>query len=90
MNDLKALLCKGSIAEQKSFLRSSIKRFEVNLPQIIIDYTIPLQKKKAEPLPREVLPFEYFGSPSRTRTYNLVVNPAYGGTLPVEHPQETA
>jgi len=49
VNDLKALLCKGSIAEQKSFLRSSIKRFEVNLPQIIIDYTIPPQKKRQNP-----------------------------------------
>jgi hypothetical protein len=30
------------------------------------------------------------GSPSRTRTYNLVVNPAAGGTLPVEHDGETS
>ena len=74
VEDLRALLGKGSIVEQKSFLRSFVKRIEVSLPQVAIDYTIPLETKKVEPLTREVLPFEYSGSPSRTRTYNLVVN----------------
>ena len=74
VDDLKALLCKGSIVEQKSFLRSFIKRVEVNPRQVVIDYTIPLSTKKVEPLAREVLPFEYSGSPGRTRTCNLVVN----------------
>jgi site-specific DNA recombinase len=63
VSDLKGLLSKGSIVEQKSFLRSFIKRVEVNLPQVVIDYTIPLATKKVEPLAREVLPFEYSGSP---------------------------
>ena len=74
VDDLKALLSKGSIVEQKSFLRSFVKRIEVNRPQVVIDYTIPLETKKVEPLTREVLPFTQSGSPGRTRTANLVVN----------------
>ncbi len=75
VEDLRALLGKGSIVEQKSFLRSFVKRIEVSLPQVAIDYTIPLVTKKAEePLTREVLPFEYSGSSGRTRTYNPPVN----------------
>ncbi len=63
VDDLKTLLSKGSIVEQKSFLRSFVKRIVVNPPQVVIDYTIPLETKKAEPLTREVLPFVYSGSP---------------------------
>ena len=75
-NDLKAILSKGSIMEQKSFLRSFVKRVEVNLPDVTIEYTIPLGGKKAEPLEREVLPFAQSGSPERTRTSSLVVTSA--------------
>ncbi len=84
VEDLSSLLGKGSIVEQKSFLRSFVKRIEVNPPQVAIDYTIPLETKKVEPLTREVLPFEYNGSPGRTRTCNLVVNSH--PLLPVELP----
>jgi site-specific DNA recombinase len=63
VDDLKALLSTGSIVEQKSFLRSFVKRIEVNLPQVVIDYTMPLKTQKVEPLEREVLPFVYDGSP---------------------------
>ena len=56
VEDLRSLLSKGSIVEQKSFLRSFVKRIEVKLPNITIDYTIPLETKKVEPLNREVLP----------------------------------
>jgi site-specific DNA recombinase len=72
-DDLKSLFSKGSIMEQKSFLRSFVKRIEVNLPQVAIDYTIPLEGKKVEPLTREVLPFARNGSPGRTRTCGTVV-----------------
>ena len=73
-DDLRSLLSKGSIMEQKSFLRSFVKRIEVNLPDVAIDYTIPLESKKVEPLAREVLPFAQNGSPGRTRTCGTVVN----------------
>ncbi len=62
VDDLKALLSKGSIVEQKSFLRSFVARIEVNLPQGVVNYTIPLKTQKVEPLKREVLPFAYDGS----------------------------
>ena len=87
VEDLKGLLSKGSILEQKSFLRSFIKRVEVNLPKVAIDYTIPLETKKVEPLTREVLPFAQSGSRGWTRTSDKVVNShplyqlSYAGTL---------
>ena len=64
VDDLKALLSKGSIVEQKSFLRSFVKRIDVNLPQVVVTHTMPLKSQKVEPLDREVLPFAYDGSPS--------------------------
>jgi hypothetical protein len=67
VNDLTALLSKGSIVEQKSFLRSFVKQIKVNLPQVVINYTMPLKAQKVEPLDREVLPFAYDGSPPWTR-----------------------
>src|SRR4029453_13348618 len=66
VDDLKALLGKGSIVEQKSFLRSFVKQIEVNLPQVVINYIMPLKAQKVEPLDREVLAFVYDGSPSWT------------------------
>lgn len=62
VDDLKSLLGKGSIVEQKSFLHSFVKRIEVKEPQVVIDYTIPLQTKKIEPLTQEVLPFTQSGT----------------------------
>ena len=61
VSDLKNLLSNGTIIEQKSFIKSFIKRIEINLPKVIIDYTVPLKIKKAEHLTKEVLPLELFG-----------------------------
>jgi site-specific DNA recombinase len=66
VDDLRTLLSKGSIVEQKSFLRSFVKRIEANLPQVVLNYTMPLKTQKVEPLERAVLPFAYVGSPSWT------------------------
>jgi hypothetical protein len=46
VDDLKAPLGKGSIVKQKSFLRSFVKQIEVNLPQVVINYTMPPQSTK--------------------------------------------
>jgi hypothetical protein len=43
---LNTLLSKGSIVEQKSFLRSFVKRIDVNLPQVVINYTMPPKNTK--------------------------------------------
>jgi hypothetical protein len=45
--DLKAVLSKGTVMEQKSFLRSFIKTIEFEPGQVAIDYVIPM------PLERE-------------------------------------
>jgi hypothetical protein len=60
VSDLKNLLSNGTIIEQKSFIKSFVKRIEINLPKVIIDYTVPL-KIKAEHPTKEVLPLEWNG-----------------------------
>ena len=59
--------------EQKSFLRSFVKRVELNEPKVVIDYTMPLPINGLTTT-EEVLRIDKIGSPSRTRTYNLAVN----------------
>jgi DNA invertase Pin-like site-specific DNA recombinase len=66
VRDLMDLLKAGTIVEQRSFLRSFIQRITVNLPTITIDYTIPINKKIAEPPYMEVLPIVQNGSPGVT------------------------
>jgi hypothetical protein len=51
-----------------------VKHVEVNLLQVIVNYTLLLKTQKVEPLLREVLPFVWDGSPGRTRTSDQVVN----------------
>ena len=73
VSSLKELLFSSSFMEQKSFLRSFIKRIEINEPQIAIDYTVPLPIKGLTTT-KEVLRIDKFGSPTRIRTLNLAVN----------------
>ena len=74
VEDLRTLLANAALVEQKTMLRSLIKRIEVNLPQVVIDYTFPLPTRDREPLTAEVLPFAQSGSPDRTRTYTPPVD----------------
>jgi site-specific DNA recombinase len=74
VDDLRTLLSKGTLIEQKAFLRSFVKRIRVEYPRVVLDYTIPLNAQKAEPLTREVLPFVEISSPGRTRTSDQLVN----------------
>jgi predicted RNase H-like nuclease (RuvC/YqgF family) len=76
VSGLKTLLSSSSIMEQKSFLRSFIKRVELNAPEVIIDYTMPLPTEELTTT-QEVLRIDKIGSPSRTQTNNLVVNSHY-------------
>ena len=39
VSSLKTLFSSSSFIEQKSFLRSFVKRIELNEPRIVIDYT---------------------------------------------------
>lgn len=69
VEDLRATLEKGSLMEQKGFLRSWIKRIDVNHPNAEIEYAIPLTPPKAtNPVQREVLSIVQSGCPARIRT----------------------
>jgi site-specific DNA recombinase len=73
VSSLKTLLSGSSFIEQKYFLRSFIKSIELNVPQIVINYTVPLPVKGLTTT-EEVLRIDKLGSPSRIRTYNRAVN----------------
>lgn len=64
---LKTFLGSSSFIEQKSFLKSFIKRIELNEPQVVIDYTMPLPIKGLTAT-EEVLYIDGVGSPTRIRT----------------------
>ena len=66
-SSLKELLCSSSFMEQKSFLKSFIKRIELNKPQMVIDYTVPLPIDGLTTT-KEVLRIDKPGSPTRIRT----------------------
>ena len=73
VSGLKELLRSSSFVEQKSFLRSFVKRIELSEPQVAIDYTVPLPISGLTTT-REVLRIGKLGSPGRIRTYNQAVN----------------
>jgi len=57
-------LSKGSIVEQKSFLRSFIERIIVNHPTAEVFYNIPILNGKSRTSKSEVLPILQIGSPA--------------------------
>ena len=61
--NLKELLSSSSFLEQKSFLRTFVKRIELSEPQVIIDYTIPLPINGLTTA-EEVLCINKLGSPN--------------------------
>jgi len=79
--DLKSLLGKGTIIEQRSFIKSFLKKIVVNRENIEIEYTIPIQKEKVEPVNREVLPIASIGSPEEAigRTFKVAFE--FNGTM---------
>jgi len=62
--DLKSLLEEADITESKSFLRSFIKRIEINKGDAVIDYSLPVPPYRSEKQSVEVLPIDNFGEPS--------------------------
>ena len=66
VEDLRETLEQGSLMEQKGFLRSFIKRIDLDHPNAEIEYTVPMTPpKKKEPLRKEVLSIVQNGSPGR-------------------------
>jgi len=68
VSDLKELLNLGSIIEQKTLLKSFIKKITVNQPKIKIEYRLPIINKKGRTSNQEVLPMLMSGSPYWTRS----------------------
>ncbi|MDD5511190.1 MAG: recombinase family protein [Dehalococcoidales bacterium] len=72
VEDLKCLLEEGDLIQSKAFLRSFIKRIEVDGDQVRIDYRLPLPAIGGDREVSEVLPIGTLGGPKGTipRTLN--------------------
>ena len=66
VEDLRNLLSQGAITEQKSFLRSFVKRIEIYPPKVTLDYTLPLSEGSLPCVESEVLSIDKAGSPDWT------------------------
>ncbi len=76
--DLKALIEESDIAERKSFLRSFIKRIEINGDNVVVYYHLPLPQDEKEERVPEVLPMVTPGGAEGIRTpYLLNANQAF-------------
>ncbi len=65
MADLHDTLKHGKIVEQKAFIRSFVKRIEIDHPMAELHYTCPLTPPEGcKPLTEEVLHMVKIGSPS--------------------------
>ena len=73
-DDLKELLNEGTFVEQKSFIRSFVKKIVVNQSKIKIEYNLPIISKIDRTSTKEVLSMVQSGSSGRIRTYNPPVN----------------
>ena len=71
--DFKALLSKGTLLEQKTLLRSFVKRIAFDLGQVAISYTIPIPIENDISFEHEVLSIEKIGEPPGFRTLNLLI-----------------
>jgi len=66
--DLRGLLEESDFTERKAFLRSFIKRIEVNKDQVTIHYQLPLPQGDKETVTVEVLPIVTLGGAEGART----------------------
>ena len=70
--DLRGLLEEADFIERKAFLRSFIKRIEVNKKQVTIHYNLPLAPNRKPKEQIEVLPIETLGGAEGIRTPDLL------------------
>ncbi len=70
--DLRALLNQADLTERKAFLRSFVKRIEVNKKQVTVHYNLPIPQ--GMPLKEQVgvLPIETLGGAEGIRTPDLL------------------
>ena len=69
--DLKSLLEESDITERKAFLRSFIKRIEINKDEARIYYHLPLPQGEKGKVATEVLPIVTLGGDRGIRTPDL-------------------
>ena len=60
-DDLRSLLAKSSITEQRSFLKSFVERIEVDESEAKVYYTIPMPPYSVSEETVGVLPFVHHG-----------------------------
>jgi hypothetical protein len=68
--DLRSLLEEADLTERKTFLRSFIKRLEVNKKQVRVYYNLPMLQGGRTRERAEVLPIDTLGGPRQTRTHS--------------------
>ncbi len=69
--ELTQLLDEAEVSERKTFLRSFVKRVEVEAGQITLHYTLPLPTSSGKLRKAEVLPIVITGGPEEIRTPDL-------------------
>ncbi len=70
--DLRALLNQADLTERKAFLRSFIKRIEVNKKQVTVHYNLPIPQGMPSKEQVGVLPIETLGGAEGIRTPDLL------------------
>jgi site-specific DNA recombinase len=70
--DLKSLLKEADIAESKAFLRSFVKRVEIDKSQAVIHYNLPVPQCWSEKQSAGVLPIDTLGGAGGARTPYLL------------------
>ena len=68
IRDLKNLLEESEITERKAFLRSFIKRIDINTDEATVHYHLPLPNNENRKVAAEVLPIVIPGGEGGTRT----------------------
>jgi len=70
--DLRGLLEEADITERKSFLRSFVKRVEIDKEQVTVHYTLPMPPDGKSSEQAGVLPIGTFGGAGGVRTPDLL------------------
>ena len=73
VKELEQILGEAPFLQRKTFIRSFVKRVEVNPKKVVVDYTIPLPLEKNRTSTREVLYTDRIGSGGWIRTNDLWV-----------------
>ena len=70
--DLKSLLEESDITERKAFLRSFIRRIEIDKDKVMVHYHLPLPNNENRKAAEEVLPIVTLGGAGEARTPDLL------------------